>query len=419
MAKRKPSFSTVVSLMSDQTQARLEAEAQERQPNLIPLDAILPDFDQPRQLLPADLIEALKQAELRPIEALRLWQARAEQGGAEAGLARNLTELKRLADSIAQHGLISPISIRAPKPDEALPPGVDYIIITGERRYWAHLYLVIEGRSIQEGESTAEPNQIKATVAASGVTIRAHQLIENLMREDINAIEKARGMWALRYELSGVNYSSPGAAQAEGDEEDGEDKPEAASQLVPWRRVEEALGISKRYRIFVISVLRLDEASQALVARHNLAEMTIRPILQKLKGWPDLQREALEQVVAWQQQNEADDGPGRSIVASVKELVERLLSGDPGQGQEGAFRLTRSVSSAPAVRFRSQIRQTLDFLNRLKPTDREGLTKSLGQGEFSDVMVDLRNLRQQIEQILETVTQKQPPEKNMTPPDES
>jgi hypothetical protein len=416
VAKRKPNFSTVVSLMSDQTQARLEAQAQERQPNLVALDSILPDFDQPRQLLPADLVEAIKQGELKPIEALRLWQEQAGQAEAEASLRRNMTELKRLADSIAQHGLISPISLRAPKPAEALPPGVEYVIVTGERRYWAQLYLVSEGRRIQEGEATTEPHQIKATLAASGVTIRAHQLIENLMREDINAIEKARGIWALRYELSGVNYSSPGPAEAD---DEGEDRSETTSSLVPWRQVEEVLGISKRYRIFVISVLRLDKAAQALVAQHNLAEMTIRPIVQKLRAQPELQLEALRQVVAWQQENEADEGPGRSIVASVKELVERLLAGESGQPQETSSRITRSVSSAPAVRFRSQIRQTLDFLNRLKPADREGLTRSLGQGEFSDVMVDLRNLRQQIEQILETVAQKQPPASKMTPPDES
>jgi hypothetical protein len=304
--------------------------------------------------------------------------------------------------------LISPISVRRPKPTEALPPGIDYLIVTGERRFWAQLYLFSEGRQIQEGETISGPEQIKATLTAPGVTIRAHQLIENLLREDINAIEKARGMWALRYELSELNYNLPDQPAAENDEEE----PEANPNLVPWRRVEEVLNISKRYRIFVISVLKLSDAAQALMAQHNLAEMTIRPIVQKLKDRPDLQLVALRQVVAWQQENEAEAGPGRSIVASVKELVERLLAGQVAQPAP-PLRPSRAVSSAPAIRFRNQVRQTLDFLNRLKPADRAGLTQTLAQTDFVDLMVDLRQLHQQIEQILDTVTHQSPPAATM------
>jgi ParB-like chromosome segregation protein Spo0J len=402
--------------MSDNAQARLEESQPQEPASQLPLSAILPDFGQPRRLLPADLAEAIKRGELSVNAALQQWLERAEQDEAGAGLRRGVQELKRLADSIERHGLISPISVRRPKPDETVPPGIDYLIVTGERRYWAHLYLLREGRHIHEGETVSEPSHIKATVAAGGITIRAHQLIENLLREDINAIEKAQGTWALRYELSEVNYSSPAPAEAEADDEAEEDP---LANLVPWRQVEEVLGISKRYRIFVISVLKLSEEAQALVAQHNLAEMTIRPIIQKLKDRPDLQLEALRQVVAWQQQNEADEGPGRAIVASVKELVEKLLAGAAGQAETAQTRLTRSVSSAPAIRFRNQIRQTLDFLNRLKPVDRDGLTKTLSQGDYADVMVDLRNLRQQIDHILDTVIEKRPPARKMTPPDEA
>jgi hypothetical protein len=142
--------------------------------------------------------------------------------------------------------------------------------------------------------------------------------------------------------------------------------------------------------------------------------MTIRPIVQKLRDRPDLQVRALQQVVVWQAENEAEGGPGRSIVASVKELVERLLAEETAPP-----RIARSVSSAPAVRFRQKVRQTLDFLNRLKTTDREDLTYTLSQIEFVDVVVDLRNLQQQIESMLQTIDQKQPPTETMTPPEES
>jgi hypothetical protein len=390
----------------------------------------LPDPHQPRRLLPNDLTEGVAAGSLTPLEALREWLRRAEYN-IEAGLRRNVRELKRLADSIAQHGLITPISVRIPQPDETVPSGINYIIVTGERRYWAHVYLLSQDRQIQAGQATISPQEIKISVAPSGITIRAHQLIENLLREDLNAVERAQGMWALRYELSGVNYSSPSQGQIETTEEmTGEDSlassttPDPAEvnysspQLVPWARVEEALSISKRYRIFVVSVLQLSEAAQALIAAHNLAEMTIRPITQKLKNRPELQLKALQQLVAWQTAEEEDEGPGQSIVASVKELVDQLLideaAKDSAQADSGPTPRSRSVSSAPVNRLGDKVRQTLDFLNRLKKSDRAELTKALYYGDYSDVMLDLRNLRQQIDTILNSVPDTVEP--TMTPP---
>jgi hypothetical protein len=221
-------------------------------------------------------------------------------------------------------------------------------------------------------------------------------------------------MWILRYELSGVNYSSPDEADFEGVNYSSPFTTDltgvnySSPQLVAWSQVEQALGISKRYRIFVTSVLKLSPEAQELVEAHNLAEMTIRPIVQKLKEKPELQLKALNQLIAWQAENEAEGGPGRAIVASVRELVDKLLAAEAGEA--AAAKITRSVSSAPVVRFHSKVRQTLDFLGRLKPNDREGLTEALGRDEFAEVMIDLRILRQQIDTILDSVTTSQPPD---------
>lgn len=370
--------------MSDDTQAQIENEPPDSI-TTIPLHLILPDPGQPRRLLPADLLEAVIAGHISRIEAVEEWLRQAELATKETALSHHTAKLKRLAESIERHGLISPISVRQPRPDEPIPGGTKYLIVTGERRYWAYVYLLAEGRSIQEGETITRPDQIKATIAPPGVTVRAHQLIENLLREDINAVEKARGMWALRQELSGVNHGSP--------------SPEGPQpELVPWARVEETLGISKRYRIFNTSVLKLCPEALTLIETHNLAERTIRPIVQKLKDRPELQIKALQQVIAWQMEAQEEGESSRgSIIVSVKEMVEKLLTGEKN-------RRSRSVSSEPALRFQSKVRQTLDFLNRLKPTDREGLTKALSREEFSEVMIDLRNLRQQIDTLLETTS---------------
>lgn len=393
--KKRPSFSTVVSLMSDNAQARIESQSLQTIDTL-PLNVIIPDFSQPRSLLPPDLATALVGGQKTTAEVLTEWQTRAELQPANVGLQRNIRELRRLADSIAQHGLINPISVREPHATETRPQGIRYLIVTGERRYWAHVYLLINNKQINEGDNVLSPDQIKVTIAPTGVSVKAHQLIENLLRENINAVERARGMWALRYELSGVNDSSPAS-----NDETGEGS-EAQRSLVPWRQVEETLGISKRYRIFVTSVLNLCDEAIEIVARHNLPEMTIRPIVQKLKARPDLQVQALNQLVAWQAENAAEDGPGRSIVASVKELVDQLLTPEKGSEQNESPKITRSVSSEPVIRFRDKVRQTLDFLNRLKQRDRVNLNSALQAEKYVDVLLDLRNLRQQIDEILVT-----------------
>jgi len=388
--------------MSDNAQARLESEALQTTDTL-PLNVIIPDFSQPRSLLPPDLATALVNEQKTASEVLTEWQTRAELQPANVGLQRNIRELRRLADSIAQHGLINPISVREPRAAETLPQGVRYLIVTGERRYWAHIYLLVNNKQIKEGDNVLSPDQIKVTIAPAGVSVKAHQLIENLLRENINAVERARGMWALRYELSGVNDSSP-ASNGETAEES-----EEQSSLVPWRRVEETLGISKRYRIFVTSVLNLCDEAIEIVAKHNLPEMTIRPIVQKLKSRPDLQVQALNQLVAWQAENAAEDGPGRSIVASVRELVDQLLAPEETTEKNESPKITRSVSSEPVIRFRDKVRQTLDFLNRLKQRDRANLNNALQAEKYVDVLLDLRNLRQQIDEIL-AAADKTPPQ---------
>jgi hypothetical protein len=225
-------------------------------------------------------------------------------------------------------------------------------------------------------------------------------------------------MWALLYELSGVNYSSPlrqtqDAPPANSDTENDEVN-YSSPQLVPWSRAEETLGISKRYRIFVTSVLNLCAEAQEIVKAHSLAEMTIRPIVQKLKDKPDLQVKALNQLVAWQIENASEDGPNRAIVASVKAFVEQLLAEETVKDSEA--KITRSVSSAPVVRFHSKVRQTLDFLGRLKTNDKKGLIEALGHDEFTDIMIDLRSLRRQIDALIDTVNQTYPPDDKMSPP---
>ena len=276
MTKRKASLGAAFDLMSEQAQDQIREQA--GVVSSLPLEAILPDPAQPRQLLSSEMIQAIYKGELTPAAALQQWMQQGRDKNAAPALKRNVQELNRLADSIAKHGLINPISVRRSPKRVSVPEGVKYLIITGERRYWAHVLLATEERTIQEGVETHNPDRIKATIASEGVSIRAHQIIENLLREDIDAIEKANGFVALRQELSGQDASIPSDEVNHG----------SPSRLVTWKQVEDTLGVSKRYRIYVTSVLNLSDEAQAIIHANGLTERAVRPVSQKLKKHPDL-----------------------------------------------------------------------------------------------------------------------------------
>jgi hypothetical protein len=360
----------------------------------IPIGALRPDPGQPRRLLPQELAHAISGGELGPKDAIEEWRILdTEQGEA---LDHNLQELRRLADSIEKQGLINPITVRRPGDAERVPGGVDYVIVTGERRYWAHVLLAADNRSPlvdDRGETLLVAREVP-----EGTNIRAHQLIENIMREDINAVEKAEGLVALRQELSEVNYSSL----------DGSDE---AEKPVPWTAVSEILGISDRYRIYMTSVLRLPKEAQAVIAENNLAEMTIRPIVQKLKGSSALQIAALRQVSAWQSEERSKEAPGQAITGAVRELVDALLvqGGKVEKAAEAVAQAAEAVRRWPeAARFRSKVRGALRYLDQLPEGDFTLLARDLAlDANYSSVVDELQELRQQLDSLLHRVSEYQ------------
>lgn len=111
--------------------------------------------------------------------------------------------LAELADSIAKHGVIQPLLVR-PMPDGS------YQLVAGERRW----------RASRMAGLTEVPVVIKEL---SDDEAMALALIENLQREDLNAIEEARGIKALMDTLS--------LTQDEAAERVGKSRPAVANAL--------------------------------------------------------------------------------------------------------------------------------------------------------------------------------------------
>ena len=111
--------------------------------------------------------------------------------------------LAELADSIAKHGVIQPLLVR-PMPDGS------YQLVAGERRW----------RASRMAGLTEVPVVIKEL---SDDEAMALALIENLHREDLNAIEEAQGIKALMDTLS--------LTQDEAAERVGKSRPAVANAL--------------------------------------------------------------------------------------------------------------------------------------------------------------------------------------------
>lgn len=111
--------------------------------------------------------------------------------------------LVELADSIAKHGVIQPLLVR-PMPDGS------YQLVAGERRW----------RASRMAGLTEVPVVIKEL---SDDEAMALALIENLQREDLNAIEEAQGIKALMDTLS--------LTQDEAAERVGKSRPAVANAL--------------------------------------------------------------------------------------------------------------------------------------------------------------------------------------------
>lgn len=111
--------------------------------------------------------------------------------------------LAELADSIAKHGVIQPLLVR-PIPDGS------YQLVAGERRW----------RASRMAGLTEVPVVIKEL---SDDEAMALALIENLQREDLNAIEEAQGIKALMDTLS--------LTQDEAAERVGKSRPAVANAL--------------------------------------------------------------------------------------------------------------------------------------------------------------------------------------------
>ena len=158
------------------------------------------------------------------------------------------TELQELADSIAQHGVIQPLTVRE------MPNGY-FQIIAGERRWRA--------------SRLANLSEIPAVVIeADDKTAMELALIENLQRQDLNPVEEARGYDAL--------ISEYGMTQEEAAQRVGKSRPAVANALRLLALPEKVLAMLEEGKLtagHARAVLSLKNEKKQLDAANKIAAL--------------------------------------------------------------------------------------------------------------------------------------------------
>jgi len=237
----------------------------------ISIDSILPDPIQARRVLPTQLRKRFFAGELDPVETLEAWQRLAADDELEAAVLD--TQVVRLAKSLQAQEQINPITISQAGTEET----ERYLIETGERRWWAHWWLVG-----MEGDTRFE--MVQAVVVKQASPWR--QAAENLQGEPLSAVQEACQVARLLLLKAGIEptYSiewvGPSVSVELEDTGYGFYR-QALEHRAPrgaWAEIEQATGKGTRYCQYLLGLLRLDDAVLELADRAGLNEGQLRPL---------------------------------------------------------------------------------------------------------------------------------------------
>ena len=172
--------------------------------------------------------------------------------------------LGELTDSIRAHGVLQPIRVR-PRDD-------GYEIIAGERRW----------RAAREAGLEEMPAIVVDTDDDSAYV---EALIENIQREELNAVDRAQALKRLRVTLN----------------------------LASWQEVGELVGITRQHVYNLLNVTRLPEPIRDDLRAGDLTEKHARALL-RLQGHPPEQLELWERIHHERLSSRAVDEAARAVL---------------------------------------------------------------------------------------------------------
>jgi ParB family chromosome partitioning protein len=214
-------------------------------------------------------------------------------------------QLDELAASIRERGLVQPLVVRP------LGSGDRYEIVAGERRW----------RAAQRANLHEVPVVVRALSDQEAIEIA---IIENVQREDLNAIEEGEGYHAL---MKGHGYTQEDLAKV--------------------------IGKSRSHLANMLRLLKLPESVQDLVRKGDLSAGHARVLI----GHPDAaalavrianERLTVRQVEAWAQEERAKpprkkkagkDADTRAAESELHDALGLKVEIKPGRGERGELRI--------------------------------------------------------------------------------
>lgn len=199
-------------------------------------------------------------------------------------------KLAELASSIRLDGVLQPIVVR-------YEPGRDiYVIVHGERRWRASRMAGLQAIPAIVRDVPEERRLIQ-------------QLMENIVRDDLNALDRAAALRLLKTRLGDA----------------------------PWEQVAEAVGI-RRSRLFqLLGTEKLPDHIQDDIRAGRISEKQSRA----LQGLSDAHREALRDVIM------ADDLPADEAMRLARELKAHKIQDNPAAAAAAIarFRAPRRITN--------------------------------------------------------------------------
>jgi len=354
----------------------------------INLDHITPDFSQPRDLLPYDLRAAMQSGDMTPSQAVQELVIRAEQddtvallilGGKDKGPVVEDDEvvedtgLLALAYSIRDVGLRQPVNVyRIDDPEQ--PDRIAYRLGEGERRFWAHHLLVLQGYN--------EFQRIKCVVESlpdDEEIVHQRQEAENAARVDLPAIARARSIERIKERLNmelGTRVPGENTIKLPGQRE---------LQIAVGQQVKRFTGraIGDRMVRNYLSLLNLSDEAQDLAEAAQLTEKQLRPVM-KLKT----DNEQLEMI--------------RRIIE--EKLSSRQVRKEIAKPPKATSTLKEISQKSVEQRFEKRVidaAKTMHSLLTLPQENYDEAIKSLAvRAQDSKMLQALQSLRQTLEEVL-------------------
>src|SRR5271157_1022227 len=291
--------------------ARPEDAGRQARVSSIPISQIVPDYYQPRVILPPKIKTLYYGGQISIYQAARMLLNAAEQ---DPGIAREVASLLALGESILSDEQISSATGKWMQ----TPAGPRFLLETGERRMWSLAIAYIQTGNSETPSSDEEP---RLKVIERKEISRVRQVAENVQREDISAVDLAKAIASLILLHLGISPDK--------DEPDNDYFRRVLEiKKLPngtWEEIQKVISYERTYLGKHLQLLALDDESLYKASQYRLPEGLLRGIISAPRSdQPALIDEAIRRILANEDTNQPEpERPGKAEPRPSLDLATR------------------------------------------------------------------------------------------------